>query len=145
MTVNKRKKASRYRGSMTHGKGSKKKRRGSGNQGGKGMAGTGKRSDNKKPTISKIENYFGKHGFVSRNKRDIKAVNIGYIEENIAKLNSQGLVNKEDDLFFVDLKKLGFNKLLSDGIIKNKYKIKAPYASKKAIEKIKEVGGEIIL
>ena len=75
MTVNKRKKISRYRGSMTHGGGSKKKRRGSGNRGGKGLAGSGKRSDSKKPSLWK-EKYFGKFGFVSKNKSTINAVNI---------------------------------------------------------------------
>lgn len=144
MTVNKRKKAVRYRGSMTHGKGSKKKRRGSGNRGGKGMAGTGKRSDNKKPSIWKNAGYFGKHGFVSKNARNIKAVNISYLDENILKLPSDA-VSKENEFFSVDIKKLGFNKLLSNGKVINKYKIKVPYASKKAIEKIKNNGGEVIL
>jgi len=40
MTVNKRKKMSRLRGSHTHGWGAKKKHRGKGNKGGAGMAGT---------------------------------------------------------------------------------------------------------
>ena len=145
MTVNKRKKFSRGRGDMTYGKGSKKKRRGSGNRGGKGMAGSGKRSDSKKPTISKIPDYFGKHGFISKNIKDIREVNIGYIEENLARLSSQNIVSKEGEFFSVDLEKLGFNKLLSKGPIENKYKIKAAYASKKAVEKVKGSGGEVIL
>ena len=145
MTVNKRKKASRYRASMTHGKGSKKKRRGGGNQGGKGMAGTGKRADSKKPSIWKDLDYFGKHGFTSKCKRDIKGVNIGYLEENLIRLSSLSLINKDNEFFSVELKKLGFNKLLSSGSVKNKYKIKVPYASKKAIEKIKNAGGEVFL
>ncbi len=143
MTVNKRKKVSRYRGSMTHGGGSKKKRRGSGNRGGKGMAGSGKRSDSKKPSIWK-QKYFGKHGFTSKNRRDIKAVNIDYLDENILRL-PKDIVNKENDSFSVDLGKLGFNKLLSKGKALNKYKIKIPHASKKAVEKIKNSGGEVIL
>jgi large subunit ribosomal protein L15 len=144
MTVNKRKKVSRYRGSMTHGGGSKKKRRGAGNRGGKGMAGSGKRSDNKKPSLWK-QKYFGKYGFVSKNTKNIKAINVDYLDENITKLGSQKLVNKENGFFSVDLKKLGFNKLLSKGKVTNKYKIKVPYASKKAIEKIKSNGGEVVL
>jgi len=143
MTVNKRKKFSRYRGSMTHGGGSKKKRRGSGNRGGKGMAGSGKRSDSKKPSLWK-QKYFGKYGFVSKSKRNIKAVNINYLEENISKMPSN-VLKKENEFFSVDLKKLGFNKLLSNGKVTNKYKIKVPYASKKAIEKVKSNGGEVIL
>ena len=143
MTVNKRKKVSRYRGSMTHGGGSKKKRRGAGNRGGKGMAGSGKRADSKKPSLWK-QKYFGKYGFVSKNVRKINAINIGYLEENINKL-PQDIVSKENEFFSVDLEKLGFNKLLSGGKVTNKYKVKVPYASKKAIEKIKNNGGEVIL
>ncbi len=144
MTVNKRKKVTRYRGSKTHGWGAKKKHRGAGNRGGKGMAGSGKRADSKKPSLW-TKKYFGKYGFVSKNAKNIKAINIDYLEENIQKLNSQNLVTKENDFFSVDLKKLGFNKLLSSGKVTNKYKIKVPYASKKAIEKVKSNGGEVVL
>ena len=65
MTVNKRKKNSRQRGSQTHGWGAKKKHRSFGNRGGKGMAGSGKRADSKKPSLWK-ERYFGKIGFKSK-------------------------------------------------------------------------------
>ena len=143
MTVNKRKKVSRYRGSMTHGGGSKKKRRGAGNRGGKGMAGSGKRADSKKPSLWK-QKYFGKYGFVSKNVRKINAINIGYLEENINKL-PQDIASKENGFFSVNLEKLGFNKLLSSGKATNKYRVKVSYASKKAIEKIKNNGGEVIL
>ena len=144
MTVNKRKKAVRYRGSMTHGKGSKKKRRGAGNRGGKGMAGTGKRADSKKPSIWKEKRYFGKYGFVSKSKKNVNAVNIGYIDANLDKLSSD-TIKHENDLYSVDLGKLGYNKLLSNGRVSNKYKIIVQNASKKAIEKIKNSGGEVIL
>ena len=143
MTVNKRKKVSRYRGSMTHGGGSKKKRRGAGNRGGKGMAGSGKRADSKKPSLWG-KRYFGKYGFVSKNKKNIKAVNINYLEENILKLPKDA-INKENDFYSINLEKIGFNKLLSNGKVTNKYKIKVPYASKKAVEKIKKGSGEVIL
>ena len=65
MTTNKRKKVVKYRGSHTHGGGAKKKRRGAGHRGGRGMAGSGKRADQKKPTILKLygNSYFGKKGF----------------------------------------------------------------------------------
>jgi len=55
------------------------------------------------------------------------------------------VLNIENEFFSVDLDKLGFNKLLSRGKVTNKYKIKVPYASKKAIEKVKSNGGEVIL
>ena len=145
MTVNKRKKNTRQRGHKTHGWGAKKKHRGQGHRGGRGMAGTGKRADSKKPSIWKEENYFGKHGFISKTpKPKISAINIGYIEKHFGNYLSNNLITKENDLFFVDIEKLGFNKLLGDGKVSLKFKIKTPYASTKAVDKIKEAGGEII-
>ena len=144
MAFNKRKKNTRQRGHKTHGWGAKKKHRGQGHRGGRGMAGTGKRADSKKPSIWKDENYFGKHGFVSKTpKPNISAINIGYIEKHFDNYLSKNLITKEDGLFFIDLEKLGFNKLLGDGRVSIKFKIKTPYASKTAMEKVKEVGGKV--
>src|SRR3989338_8969628 len=145
MTVNKRKKNTRQRGYKTHGWGSKKKHRGKGHQGGAGMAGTGKRADSKKPSIWKDVNYFGKHGFISKTpKVRINAVNISFIEKHLNKFLSQNLIKKDDSSYYFELEKLGFNKLLGDGRVSMKFKIKTPYASKTAIEKVKEAGGEVI-
>lgn len=145
MTVNKRKKNTRLRGSKTHGWGAKKKHRGQGHRGGRGMAGTGKRADSKKPSIWKDKDYFGKHGFVSKTpKVKIKAVNINFIEQHINKFLSSDLIKKENGFYFVELRKLGYNKLLGDGRVSIKFKIKVPYASKTAVEKVKEAGGEVI-
>ena len=143
MTINKRKKNTRLRGSKTHGWGAKKKHRGQVHRGGRGMAGTGKRADSKKPSIWK-EDYFGKHGFVSKTpKVKINAVNIGFIEQHLSKFLSNNSIKKENDMYFVELEKLGFNKLLGDGRVSVKFKVKTPYASKIAVEKIKESGGEV--
>ncbi|MBI4452646.1 uL15 family ribosomal protein [Candidatus Woesearchaeota archaeon] len=144
MTVNKRKKNVRQRGSKTHGWGAKKKHRGKGHQGGAGMAGSGKRADSKKPSIWKDVHYFGKHGFVSKTpKTKIIPVNISYIEERLDKFLSQKLIQKENNIYSVELEKLGYNKLLGDGKVSVKFRINAPYASKSAIEKVKKAGGEV--
>ncbi|MDP1728874.1 MAG: 50S ribosomal protein L15, partial [archaeon] len=82
MVVHKRQKSSRMRGAKTtHGFGAKKKHRGSGNRGGFGMAGSGKRADQKKPTIFKLygSSYFGKHGFTSHTTIKVKAINVGML------------------------------------------------------------------
>jgi large subunit ribosomal protein L15 len=137
MVVNKRTKFSRQRASHTHGYGSKKKHRGAGSRGGRGRAGTGKRADQQKPTFWKDKKYFGKHGFKKKGmKKDIKTINLDYIEENINMFLKEGII---------DLKKLGYNKLLGRGNIKSKLKIKVESASAKAIEKVKKAGGEVIL
>ena len=145
MVVNKRSKKSRYRGSQTHGGGAKKKRRGAGNRGGRGMAGSGKRADSKKPSLWK-EEYFGKRGFTSKSRRskDI-TININLLEEMAPQLIAQGLASKEKDMVVVDLGKAGYTKLLGDGESRAKMKITVLYASKQAIEKVSKAGGEVIV
>src|SRR3989344_411779 len=132
--IKKRKKVSRYRGSKTHGCGSMKKRRGAGNRGGRGMAGSGKRADQKKPSILKEYGtaYFGKKGFASRsNKIKIKSINIGDLENRLL------------TLIKIDLSKLKYNKLLGSGKITKKFEINVDHASKGAIEKIEKLGGKV--
>ena len=144
MSVNKRSKSGRMRGHKTHGWGAKKKHRGKGHQGGAGMAGTGKRADSKKPSIWKDLEYFGKHGFISKSTSvKIKAINVGYIEQHLNKYLSGKLVSKEGSHYVVDLEKMGFNKLLGDGRVTQKFKIKTPFASSSAVDKVKEAGGEV--
>lgn len=146
MSVNKRSKNSRQRGSKTHGWGAMKKHRGAGNRGGRGMAGTGKRGDAKKPSIWKNKKYFGKYGFKKKGVvYDAKSVNIFYIEENLEKLLANKLVVKEGDVYVVDLGKLGFNKLLGSGRVTKKFKIITDSASSSAVEEIKKNGGEVLV
>ena len=144
--MNKRKKFSRMRASHTHGGGAKRKRRGSGHRGGFGMAGSGKRADQKKPTILKLygNEYFGKHGFKRPGKVvvRIKAINISDIERNLELYLSKNLVSKENNVYILDLKKLGYNKIIGAGNIYNKYKV-IGRVSKKARDKIEKLGGII--
>ncbi len=131
----KRKKSSRYHGRNmgTCGTGARKKSQGSGHKGGKGMAGTGKRADQKKTLILKLygHGYFGKQGITSkgtkRDKRD--RINVGEIQEKY----KPGEIN------------LSSYKILGDGEIKNKFIITAESASKSAIEKVEKAGGKIIV
>ena len=142
MPHNKRSKRSRQRGSWTHGWGAKKKHRGKGNKGGAGMAGTGKRADSKKPSIWKDPNYFGKHGFASRFKKE-KAVNVQYLNEAADSLVEQKLIEKKGDMYRIELSKLGFGKLLSKGPAVKKFEIFAARASPGAIEAVKAAGGSV--
>ena len=138
----KRKKVSRMHGKGTgsHGWGFRKSHRKSGHRGGKGMSGTGKRSDQKKTLIVKLygNKYFGKQGITSkktvRDKR--KRINLETIEKN---LESYG--KKSGDKWEINLSNY---KILGKGVIKNKLIIRAKEASKSAIEKVEKVGGEII-
>lgn len=147
MTVNRRKKVVKRRGGTTHGWGSMKKHRGAGNRGGRGMAGSGKRADQKKLSILKEygTSYFGKKGFFKHNKKIVKAVNISYIEEQLPKLVAKKLASEEKGKFIIDLKNLGYDKLIGSGKVTKKFVVTAESASKKAVERIKKVGGEVIL
>jgi len=146
--VNKRKKNSRQRGSWTHGWGAKKKHRGSGNRGGRGMAGSGKRADQKKPTILKLygNEYFGRHGF-NRTKfinKNLKTINVGELQEMLDDFSAKKHAKKTSDGYFVDLAGLGYSKLLGSGIVNIKLEINVDSASKNAAMKIENAGGKIV-
>ena len=143
MKIKKRTKSSRMhgRGMGTHGGGARKKRKGSGHRGGKGMSGSGKRADHKKTFITKKfgGKYFGKQGVTSRGTKidKTKKINLGNIEKNIDKYGE-----KKGGLIEVNLPDY---KILGDGEVKSRLIIKAKGASKSAIEKNKKTGGKIIL
>ena len=147
MTVNKRTKKSRYRASQTHGGGAKKKRRGAGNRGGRGNAGSGKRANSKGPSYWKEDpKYFGKLGFISKSRRAKDSVlNINLLEEMLPRLIDQKVASKEKDAVVVDLGKVGYTKLLGEGSSKTKIKVTVNYASVQAIEKITKAGGEVVV
>ncbi|MCC7575079.1 uL15 family ribosomal protein [Candidatus Woesearchaeota archaeon] len=145
MTHNKRKKNSRQRGEWTHGWGAKKKHRGAGHRGGRGNAGSGKRGDAKKPSYWKDEKYFGKNGFVSINKIEIKAIGISHLDSIIDTLIKTGKATINQDTISINLKDIKYQKLLGTGNTQRKLEITTEMASPKAIEKIQKAGGNINL
>jgi large subunit ribosomal protein L15 len=116
---------------MTHGKG-KKGGRGAGLRGGRGNAGLHKHKF--LHMMKYMPDHFGVHGFKRPQSviKKNKTINIGELEEKFPGKNN------------IDLEKEGFDKLLGSGVINTKLKIKVNFASEKAIEKIKEKGGEIV-
>lgn len=125
----------------THGTGSRKKAKGTGHKGGKGMSGSGKRADHKKTLITKLfgHNYFGKKGITSKKtaiKKENK-INLRQIENNLEKYGRKTAKGWEIDLQDY--------KILGEGEIKEKLIIKCKKASKSAIEKVKKSGGEIVV
>ncbi len=135
--THKRKKSTRYHGRKmgTCGTGARKNRRDSGNQGGKGMSGSGKRADHKKTLITKKfgHGYFGKKGFTSNGIRKDKKdkINLNDISEKYGEVKGE-----------IDLSDY---KILGTGEINKKIVIRAKEASKSAIEKVEKAGGKIIL
>ncbi|MFH1503077.1 MAG: uL15 family ribosomal protein [Candidatus Diapherotrites archaeon] len=141
--THKRKKVSRMHGKSmgTHGWGARKKHKKSGHRGGTGMAGSGKRGDQKTTLITKLygNTYFGKQGITSRKtKRDTRQrINLEQIDKNLEKYGKKTAKGWE-----INLEKY---KILGKGEIKNKLFIKSSDASKSALKKVKKAGGEIIL
>ncbi len=137
MVVHRRKKVVKYRGSVTHGGGSRKKRRGAGSRGGRGRAGTGKRAGHKK----NVKGFpaLGRKGFTSRQRvgRKLLVINVGDLEKKIRK----GKI-KEGEL--IDLASQGVDKLLGAGKVGSKLKVKVLSFSRQAEEKIRKAGGEIV-
>jgi large subunit ribosomal protein L15 len=127
--INKRrKKKTRFRGTHTHGRGFKKKARGSGHRGGVGRAGSGKKADQKKDLINFP---FGKDKALRRKKKPkLKTINLSQISEKFPG-------EKEVHL-------LGF-KILGEGELKEKVVIHASAFSQSAIGKVKKAGGDIIV
>jgi large subunit ribosomal protein L15 len=143
MVVNKRKKSSRSHG--THGWG-RNKHRNSGQRGGYGNAGSGKKSDSKKPSIWGTKtDYFGKHGFVSKGQitKDC-VISVRDLEDKLPAFIAQKHAKQEAGVVVIDLTKLGYTKLLGTGKVTKKIKITIPTTTAGAAEKIKAAGGEVV-
>jgi len=117
---------------MTHGKG-KKGGRGAGLRGGRGNAGLLKHKW--MHMVKYMPDHFGRHGFKRPQSitRKINTINVGQLEDKFPGKND------------IDLDKEGYDKLLGGGKLNKKFKIKVNSASEKALVKVKEKGGEIIL
>ncbi len=141
MVVNKRKKVVKYRGHVTHGGGSRKKRRGAGSRGGRGNAGTGKRAGHRKAGMSRK---LGARGFTSIHTSG-KVVNIGHFTLKwLEKLVLKGKARKEGEAYVVDLSTLKFSKLLALGKAEAVLHLTVNQASQKAVDKVESAGGKVI-
>lgn len=137
MRFKKRKKSSRQRGSTTHGWGARQRHKGHGCSGGRGMAGTGKRADQKKQSAlmaakkAGFKDYFGKAGMTSAKtkKKKQKKINLQDVFERFG---------NEKKIELKDYKILGQGEGFKGEIV-------AGGASKSAIEKMSGAGGKIIL
>lgn len=131
MVVRRRQK--RRRGERSY-HGSHKKWRGGGSRGGRGKAG------GHKHMYSYVVKYdperFGKRGFKRPAKisERVKAINLGSLERIAMQQNK-----KE-----IDVKDLGFEKVLGAGKISSPLVVKAKSFSKSAIKRLEEAGGKAV-
>jgi large subunit ribosomal protein L15 len=80
-------------------------------------------------------------GFNYPLRREKKTINLDELNELIKKMIEEGKIDKNN--LKVNLKDLGYDKLLGRGNIEFSVFVEVEQASKKAIEKIKEKGGEV--
>jgi len=110
------------------------------------MAGTGKRGDQKKPSVWKDKHYFGKWGFISKSRApETYGIDIKTIEDRLDTLIKKGLAKQEGATITINLEDLGYNKLLSTGNVTKKLIITTDFATQKAVDKVKKAGGEVKL
>ncbi|MFQ6068117.1 MAG: uL15m family ribosomal protein [Candidatus Bathyarchaeia archaeon] len=88
--------------------------------------------------------YFTKKGFYSSRSKKVNVVNVGNLEDLAMKLSAEKGLNEKDGMSFLDLDKLGYNKLLGMGNITKPFSIKVTSYSESAAKKIEEAGGKII-
>ncbi len=141
MTVRIKKRTFSLRGSKTYGWGYKKKRRGSGNKGGKGGAGYHK---HKWLQTIKLGHHIQKKGVIPPQEitTHITAINLGQLDQMADRLVQEGKAQKQGELIQIDLEKIGIDKVLGSGQLTKKLAVKAKYFSKGAQEKLKESGGQ---
>ncbi len=120
-----------HRGSRTHGYGRVGQHRKSGDRGGYGLAGL--RKHKRFHMMKYMPDHFGKHGFVSRFRRK-KAISVSDLEQFV----NRGITK-------INLVELGYDKLVSKGVINVPVEVITKEATEKAIEKIESVGGKVII
>jgi len=134
MVVHKVRKIRKMRGTRSCGYGSHKKHRGAGSRGGRGKSG---RFKHKKSWVLRYEpDYYGKRGFKIPVKAQVKVKAITLRDIDII---SKKLGKKE-----IDLSELGYDKVLSTGVLTQPLIIKAKKFVEKAKQKIENAGGKAI-
>ena len=129
-------------GSRTRGRGHKKGR-GAGLRGGRGNAGCHK---TKRIMYERVGRVWGSHGF-KRPQTVVGAnsvINLKAIEENASVWIDEGIATKKGKTISINLKEMGYDKLLGTGSASQAYKLTIKSASAKAVEKTEAAGGEIV-
>lgn len=145
MVVRRGKRSRKYRGYRNQGYGSIGQHRKSGSRGGRGAVGFHKHKWSW--IIKYFPDWYGKYGFTRPPSLTVKydTINLDQLNELVRKLVSEGKAAYDGDKVVVDLGALGFNKLLGRGFLDTKVKVIVYKATESALNKIKELGGEVVL
>jgi len=130
------------RGSRTQGYGRVGQHRKSGS---KGRRKVGRHKHLWSYVISKEPDYFRKSGFVSPKTigTQVNTINIGELEGLLQRIDG-GKSPRSKTLRTIDLKELGYDKLLGEGKITKPIHVRVPSHSQAAARKIEAVGGQVI-
>jgi large subunit ribosomal protein L15 len=137
MDVRKRRRSNKLRGQRTHGKGDTKNKRGAGNRGGVGRAGSHKH---------KYTKYYGQFGVEKKQligKDKGITLKIEDIETMIPKWENKKLVDNSGKQIVLDGKKIKVRKIVATGDINTAVTLVNIEASKRAEEKIVASGGKV--
>lgn len=141
MVPHKIRKVRKMRGSRTHGYGVVGQHRKTGS---KGHRKAGRHKGGWTYTVKYEPDYFGKKGFTPKGlKPKVSFINVGELEELITKLSRVQKLEKKDGKTVIDLKGLGYDKLLGMGKITQPILVKVSSYSKTAVKKVEEAGGQI--
>ena len=138
----KKRKTRKKRGSRTHGYGQVGQHRGGGQRGGHGKAGL--RKHKWTHTIKYAPERLRKHGFKPPIRKEISAINVGKLDERIDSLLENKQAEKTKEGIKIDLKGLGYEKLLGKGQVTHPLIVQVESCSKSAAEKIEKAGGKIL-
>jgi len=130
----------RQRGSRSMGWGQVGQHRKTGMKGGSGI--TGRLKHKWSWTVKYGKDHYGTKGFTPPTSISIKKwTNVGKLDEIFRQLS--GKITHSKQKAEINLDKLGYEKLLGNGIVKGAYIINVNSFTKSAKEKIEKTGGEI--
>lgn len=126
------------------GRGCAKRGRGSGEKGGRGLSGGHKQKWSY--FLKYMPEHFGKHGFVRPPEvsANVKSIDVGELDERLDDLLQQGIARQEENKFVVDVRKLGFDKVLGGGHVTHPLEVTAGKFSEQAKRKLEEAGGKAV-
>jgi large subunit ribosomal protein L15 len=140
----KTKKNWKYRGKRTRGYGRiSGGHRKSGHRG--GFGGAGLKDHHWIKSIK--EGFKSQFGFVRHHDgvNPVRSINVGQLDNMVETLAKQrsGLIGVENGVYVIELKNLGYDKLLGGGVVRHKLNVTLDSCTERARNKIEAVGGSI--
>ncbi len=87
---------------------------------------------------------FAKHGFKPYRRKEVIAINVGKLDEQIGMLMESKQAKKTKNGIKVHLKSLGYDKLLAKGYVTHPLIVQVDSWTSSAAKKIEEAGGKIL-